>query len=79
MAPAAGLLADALVTAETVTAMSLPAATMVKESVNRTFETTLAKGVRSERRRFHATFATADQKEGMAAVMEKRTPAFVNR
>ena len=49
---------------------------MVKESVNRAFETTLAEGVRFERRLFHSTFATEDQKEGMAAFVDKRKPDF---
>ena len=57
--------------------MSQPAAMMVKESINRAFETTLAEGVRFERRLFHSTFATEDQKEGMAAFVEKRKPTFV--
>ena len=52
---------------------------MVKEAVNRAFETTLAEGVRFERRLFHSTFATEDQKEGMAAFIGKRKPAFKNR
>ncbi len=52
---------------------------MTKESVNRAYETTLAEGIRFERRLFHAMFATADQKEGMAAFVEKRPPAFRNR
>jgi enoyl-CoA hydratase len=52
---------------------------MTKESVNRAYETTLAEGIRFERRVFHAMFATADQKEGMAAFVEKRKPAFRNR
>jgi len=52
---------------------------MTKESVNRAFETTLAEGVRFERRVFHSLFATEDQKEGMAAFVEKRKPAFKNR
>jgi enoyl-CoA hydratase len=52
---------------------------MVKESVNRAYETTLAEGVRFERRVFHATFATDDRREGMAAFIEKRKPAFRNR
>jgi enoyl-CoA hydratase len=56
--------------------MSLPAAMMCKESINRAYETTLAEGIRFERRVFHAMFATADQKEGMAAFAEKRKPAF---
>jgi enoyl-CoA hydratase len=59
--------------------MSQPVAMMVKESVNRAFETSLAEGVRFERRLFHATFATEDQKEGMAAFVEKRKPRFRNR
>ena len=59
--------------------MSRPIAMMVKESVNRAYETTLAEGVRFERRLFHATFATEDRKEGMAAFIAKRKPAFRNR
>ncbi|MFF1786747.1 enoyl-CoA hydratase [Kitasatospora sp. NPDC058243] len=77
--PADQLLAEALTVAETIAAMSTPAAVMLKESVNRSYETTLAEGVRFERRLFHATFATADQKEGMAAFAEKRPPEFLNR
>jgi enoyl-CoA hydratase len=77
--PAAELLTVALETAETVAAMSGTAAVMMKESVNRAFETTLAEGVRFERRLFHALFATADQKEGMTAFAEKRAPSFTNR
>ncbi|MFI5529574.1 enoyl-CoA hydratase [Kitasatospora sp. NPDC051853] len=77
--PAADLLTEALATAETVAAMSTTASVMMKESVNRVFETTLAEGVRFERRLFHALFATADQKEGMAAFAEKRKPSFENR
>jgi enoyl-CoA hydratase len=52
---------------------------MAKEAVNRAFETTLTEGIRFERRVFHSTFATEDQKEGMAAFVEKRTPAFTHR
>jgi enoyl-CoA hydratase len=59
--------------------MSRPIAMMVKESINRAYETTLAEGIRFERRLFHSTFAIADQKEGMAAFIEKRPPAFRNR
>jgi enoyl-CoA hydratase len=59
--------------------MSRPAAMMVKEAVNRAYETTLAEGVRFERRLFHATFGTEDQKEGMSAFIEKRPPNFRNR
>ncbi|MEU3561466.1 enoyl-CoA hydratase [Kitasatospora sp. NPDC006786] len=77
--PADQLLTEALAIAETVAAMSTPAAVMLKESVNRSFETTLAEGVRFERRLFHAVFATEDQKEGMAAFAEKRAPSFTHR
>jgi enoyl-CoA hydratase len=52
---------------------------MAKEAVNRSFETTLTEGVRFERRVFHSTFATEDQKEGMAAFVEKRAPVFRHR
>ena len=52
---------------------------MTKETVNRAYETTLAEGLRFERRLFHSMFATEDQKEGMAAFVEKRPPAFRNR
>ena len=61
---------------EGIAALSLPVVMMAKECVNRAFETTLAEGVRFERRMFHATFALEDQKEGMAAFVEKRQPAF---
>jgi len=74
--PAAGLLEDALKTAETIASMSLTAAMMTKDCVNRAFETSLAEGIRYERRTFHALFATHDQKEGMAAFTEKRRPQF---
>jgi len=74
--PAAELLAEAVKVGERIAEMSPPIAMMVKEAVNRAYETTLAEGVRFERRLFHSTFATADQKEGMAAFIEKRKPAF---
>jgi enoyl-CoA hydratase len=77
--PAAELLTEALRTAQTIASMSLPIAMMTKESVNRAYETTLAEGIRFERRVFHAMFATADQKEGMAAFVEKRPAKFQNR
>ncbi len=77
--PAAELMKDALATAETIAAMSLPAAMMTKEAVNRAYETTLTEGMRFERRLFHALFATEDQKEGMAAFIEKRKPSFTHR
>jgi enoyl-CoA hydratase len=77
--PAASLLEDALKTAATIAALSAPALYAAKESVNRAYETTLAEGVRFERRVFHALFATHDQKEGMHAFAEKRPAAFKNR
>ncbi len=77
--PAADLLAEALKTAETIASMSLPIAMMTKESVNRAYETTLAEGIRFERRVFHAMFATADQKEGMSAFVDKRKADFKHR
>jgi len=77
--PAAELVLEAVKIAERIAQMSRPIAMMVKESVNRAFETTLTEGVRFERRLFHATFATEDRKEGMAAFIEKRKPTFRNR
>ncbi len=65
--------------AATIAGMSSPIAMMTKESVNRAYETTLAEGVRFERRLFHAMFATEDQTEGMTAFVEKRKPQFRNR
>lgn len=76
--PATDLLDEALAVATTVAAMSKPVAMMAKEAVNRAFETTLAEGVRFERRLFHAVFATADQKEGMTAFVDKRPPHFTH-
>jgi enoyl-CoA hydratase len=73
------LLEDALATAAKIAELSLPIVMMAKESVNRAFETTLSEGVRFERRLFHSAFATEDQKEGMAAFVEKRKPAFKHR
>ena len=77
--PAAELIEDAVKTATAIAGMSLPIVMMTKESVNRAYETTLAEGVRFERRLFHSMFATEDQKEGMAAFAEKRKPAFKNK
>jgi enoyl-CoA hydratase len=76
--PAASLMEEAMKTAETVAAMSLPVAMMTKESVNRAYETSLNEGIRFERRVFHSQFALADQKEGMAAFVEKRKPNFTH-
>jgi enoyl-CoA hydratase len=77
--PADELLDDAMKTAGKIAAMSRPSVYMAKESVNRSYETTLAEGVRFERRLFHSCFATDDQTEGMAAFTEKRKPDFKNR
>ena len=77
--PAADLLAEAVKLAERICEMSRPVAMMVKEAVNRAYETTLAEGVRFERRLFHASFAIEDRREGMAAFIEKRKAAFKNR
>jgi len=74
--PAAKLLEEAMAAAETIAGMSLPSVMMVKECVNRAEETSLAEGIRFERRVFHSAFATADQKEGMAAFSEKRKADF---
>jgi enoyl-CoA hydratase len=77
--PLAELVDEALKTAERIASLSRPAVMMAKEAVNRAYETTLGEGIRFERRLFHTTFATDDQKEGMAAFIEKRSPAFQNR
>jgi enoyl-CoA hydratase len=74
--PAADLVDEAVKTAQRIAEMSRPIAMLVKESVNRAFETTLSEGVRFERRLFQATFAIADRAEGMAAFVEKRQPKF---
>jgi enoyl-CoA hydratase len=77
--PLANLMDEAVKAAEAIAAMSLPSVMMAKECVNRAFETTLAEGIRFERRVFHSLFATEDQKEGMSAFVEKRTPEFKDR
>jgi enoyl-CoA hydratase len=77
--PAAELLSEAVKIGARVAQMSRPIAMMVKEAINRAYETSLSEGVRFERRLFHATFATEDRKEGMAAFIEKRKPTFGNR
>lgn len=74
--PKEKLVEDALATAETIGGMSLPSMLLLKESLNRCYETTLAEGVRFERRVFHSLFSTEDQKEGMAAFVEKRPAKF---
>lgn len=73
------LLDDAIETATVIAAMSLPAAMMAKESVNRAYESSLSEGVLFERRVFHSCFAMDDQKEGMAAFVEKRKPVFKHK
>jgi enoyl-CoA hydratase len=76
--PTDQLLDEALKVAAAIASMSLPAVMIAKESVNRAYETTLAEGVRFERRVFHSLFGTEDQKEGMNAFVEKRPAAFKN-
>ncbi len=77
--PAADLLAEALKTAETIAGMAPLAAIANKEMVNATFENGLAQGILFERRLFHGLFGTEDQKEGMAAFVEKRPGKWVGR
>lgn len=77
--PLADLLPEAIKAAEKIAALSMPIVMMTKESVNRSYEMTLAEGLRFERRLFHAMFATSDQKEGMAAFSEKRKPQFKDK
>lgn len=76
--PAAELLEQTLKLAQKIASMSQPATMMVKEAINRAFETGLTEGLRVEKRMFHSTFSHADQKEGMAAFVEKRKPSFSN-
>lgn len=77
--PLDNLLEETLRTAQIIGEKSLPATMMIKECVNRVFETSLSEGIRFERRVFHSVFATADQKEGMAAFVEKRPANFKHR
>ena len=70
---------DALKTADAICNLSRPIIMFAKETVNRAYETNLAEGIRFERRVFHSTFATEDQKEGMAAFVEKRPANFKHR
>lgn len=77
--PLAELIDEAVKVADKIASLSRPVVLLAKEAVNAAFETPLAQGIRFERRLFHATFATEDQKEGMAAFIEKRSPAFRNR
>jgi enoyl-CoA hydratase len=73
------LVEEAVRTAEKIADMSMPAVMMTKESINNAFEMSLTAGTRTERRLFHSLFATADQKEGMAAFAEKRSPQFKHK
>jgi len=77
--PAASLMDEAMEAATRIASLSRASLLMAKESVNRSFEVPLSEGLRFERRSFQSLFATADQKEGMAAFVEKRKPAFRNR
>ena len=77
--PAAKLLEEALAVADNIANLSQHAVMMIKEAINRGFATTLAEGARFERGQFYSLFATEDQKEGMAAFIEKRKPVFKNR
>ena len=77
--PAAEVLGEAIKLAETIAAYSLPSVMMAKESLKRAFEAPLEEGLLFERRMFHSLFATEDQKEGMAAFVEKRAPGFKHR
>jgi enoyl-CoA hydratase len=76
--PADQLLDEAMEAAQAIASMSLPAVMLAKQAVNEAFETTLVSGLRFERRVFQSLFATADQKEGMRAFLEKRAPDFTN-
>jgi enoyl-CoA hydratase len=77
--PMGELLEEAFKAASKIAEFSLPAVMMAKEAVNRSYESTLAEGLRFERRLFHSMFALEDQKEGMAAFIEKRSANFRNQ
>lgn len=77
--PTETLIQETLAVAQTIAGHSLPVLMMIKESINRAFETSLSEGLLFERRTFHASFALEDQKEGMTAFLEKRPPQFKNR
>ncbi|MHA6264221.1 enoyl-CoA hydratase [Arenibacterium sp. CAU 1754] len=74
--PAKKLMEEAMGAAQKIAEKSMPTLMAAKESVNRSYETTLNEGLLFERRVFHSMFATEDQKEGMAAFLEKRQPQF---
>lgn len=77
--PTDKLIEETLAAAQVIASYSLPVLMMIKESINRAYESSLAEGLLFERRAFHASFALDDQKEGMAAFIEKRKPEFRNR
>jgi enoyl-CoA hydratase len=77
--PPERLMEEAMAVAQKIAGYSAPVAMMIKESINRAYETPLTEGVRVERRVFHSQFALEDQKEGMAAFVEKRKPNFKNK
>jgi enoyl-CoA hydratase len=77
--PADQLMTEVMSAAQTISEMSLPILMMVKESINAAYETSLSEGIHLERRLFHSAFATEDQKEGMAAFIEKRPAKFKNQ
>lgn len=75
----AKLKSEAMEMAQKIASYSLPVVMMIKESINRAFETSLSEGLKFERRLFHSTFSLEDQKEGMKAFLEKRIPVFKDR
>ncbi len=77
--PADALLEETMKTAQAIAAKSLPALMICKESINRSFDSGLSEGLLFERRQFHSLFASEDQKEGMAAFVEKRKPEWKHR
>ena len=77
--PAAKLMEETLAVAEKIAGSSLPVVMMIKESINRAFESPLSEGILFERRLFHSQFGLEDQKEGMAAFLEKRKPDFKHK
>ena len=77
--PLEKLMDEAMAVAEKIAGYSLPAVMMLKESINRAYESSLSEGILFERRLFHSQFGLADQREGMAAFLEKRKPGFKNR
>jgi enoyl-CoA hydratase len=77
--PLASLIDEAIRTATTIASMSRPAVIAAKEAVNAAYESTLAEGLRLERRLFQAAFGNDDVREGMGAFLEKRKPDFKHR